>query len=97
MKQVTMLPEDFNSLTDIKVLNSQFTDSEDCPMTRALRRATGIKEIENCLSWVYTSNSRQIEINYVGWLDIKHAAEMVEKNGKFNFRFGVDISRILKE
>ena len=103
MRQVTMLPEDFNTLdTKSKEFEDQYGGSIDCPMTRALKRATGNNAVRSVLSTIHTDTNIRSEkvtifdVNYVGIRQIIHAAKMVSKNGKFNFRLGVDISKLIK-
>lgn len=92
MKQVTLLPQDFNTLdTELRQFAIQYTTPYDCPIVRALKRNTNGIEISMGASHV-TINGKSIflpeEINFNAVVQL---AKRVEKNGKARLRFGVDI------
>lgn len=100
MKQITLLPEDFNTLDfDSWEFKYQFQEGQDCPMTRALRRVTGQPEIHNCLHTIYYDNGsikgNQCRVKFVGIQELRDIAKRVAKNGKALFRFGIDIKKAL--
>jgi hypothetical protein len=98
MTSITLLPADFNTLDKhSKAFENQFTDSDDCPMARALKRVTGDETISNCLSQIFTKDGSFFCKKEFAFDDVQDAADNILEYGKSVFKFGVNVTIQLKK
>jgi len=107
MKQVTFLPEDFDTLDykgDKKKFNKQYEEPCDCPLARALKRTLNDDTIDISVgvctigiklksdnNWV---NSVTTYMGHFGSVKVREVARRVSKNGKASFRFGTELKTL---
>lgn len=95
MKQITLLPKDFNSFdTTSEAFMLQFGNADDCPITRALQRVTK-KPLRSVISFIYNIETKKtLDCNHHGVAKLRSLAKRVERDGKATCNLGCDISNL---
>ena len=100
MKQITILPEDFNSVTPLdsnghltRKFGLLYNKPNSCPIAKAVRRATGFEHILvdstgiriGCVDYEYPKGKE------IGMDEVISVCTKALKNGKAVLNLGIDI------
>ena len=100
MKQITILPEDFNSVTPLNINGSLtlefkrlYVEPNDCPIARAVKRATGSDDVGvTCFNIRVDDNRYQYPKGKAIGIDkLAKVCTIALKNGKAMLRLNIDI------
>ena len=98
MKQITILPEDFNSVTPLNINGSLtlefkrlYVEPNDCPIARAVKRATGSDDVGVTCFNIRVDDNRYQYPKAIGIDKLAKVCTIALKNGKAMLRLNIDI------